>query len=135
MQLVLRYVGNDPAEIIHDLLTNYAGVPSGYIDLAAWQAEVSAYLGVIYARTITEPTSVNKLVSELIEQAALAVWWDDRARMVRLQVLREIATDTDTFDADRHHRRLVQRQGAAEQAHQPDLDLLRPARPDRLGCE
>lgn len=101
VQLVLRYTGDDPADIIHDLLTNYAGVDPARIDLAAWQAETAAYLGVIYARTITEPMSVNKLVSELIEQAALAVWWDDRARLVRLQVLREISTDADTFDHDR----------------------------------
>lgn len=101
VQLVLRYVGDDPADIIRDLLVTYAGVPSDYIDLAAWQAETAAYLGVIYAATITEPVSVNQLVSELIEQAALAVWWDDRTLQVRLQVLREIATDTDTFDADR----------------------------------
>jgi hypothetical protein len=101
VQLVLRYTGDDPADIIHDLLTNYAGVDPARINLADWQAETAAYLGVIYARTITEPMSVNKLVSEMIEQAALAVWWDDRARLVRLQVLREISTDTDTFDHDR----------------------------------
>jgi hypothetical protein len=101
VQLVLRYTGDDPADIIHDLLTNYAGVDPARIDLADWQAETAEHLGVIYARTITEPMSVNKLVSELIEQAALAVWWDDRARLVRLQVLREIATDTDIFDHDR----------------------------------
>jgi hypothetical protein len=101
VQLVLRYVGNDPADIIRDLLVNYAGVPASYIDLPSWQAETGTHLGVIYAATITEPTSVNKLVAELIEQAALAVWWDDRALKVRLQVLREIATDTDVFDAGR----------------------------------
>jgi hypothetical protein len=101
VQLVLRYTGNDPADIIYDLLTTYAGVDPARITLADWQAETAAYLGVIYARTISEPMSVNLLVSELIEQAALAVWWDDRARQVRLQVLREISTDADLFDHDR----------------------------------
>jgi hypothetical protein len=101
VQLVLRYTGNTPADIIEDLLTNYAGISSSYIDLAAWEAECANHLGVIYASTITEPTSVNKLVSALIEQAALAVWWDDRALQIRLQVLREISTDADVFDADR----------------------------------
>jgi hypothetical protein len=101
VQLVLRYTGDDAADIIQDLLVNYAGVPASTIDLAEWQAETSAFLNVIYAATITEPTSVNKLVSELIEQAALAVWWDDRAKQVRLQVLREISTDADTFTHER----------------------------------
>jgi hypothetical protein len=100
VQLTLRYSGNDVADIIYDLLVNYASVPAGYITLADWQAETAAYLGVIYAATITEPTAVKKLLSELIEQAALAIWWDDRAQQIRLNVLREIATDTATFDED-----------------------------------
>jgi hypothetical protein len=100
-QLVLRYTGDDAADIIYELLTDYAGVPAEYIDLEDWQEETAAFLAVIYARTITEPTSVRKLVSELIEQAALAVYWDDRAQRLRLAVLREISTDTATFGHER----------------------------------
>jgi len=100
-QLVLYYDGDDVADIISDLLTNYADIDSDYIPLTDWQAETAANLGgVIYARAITEPTSVSKLVSELVEQAALAVWWDERAQLVRLQVLKEIATDANMFDED-----------------------------------
>ena len=100
-QLCLRYDGDDVADIIYDLLTTYAGISTDYIPLTDWQTETSANLGVIYAATITEPTSVKKLVSELIQQAALAVWWDDLAQKIRLQVLREISTDADTFDESR----------------------------------
>ena len=99
-QIVLYYDGDDVADIIADLLTNYAGVDSQYIPLADWQAETSAFLSIIYARAITEPTAVGKLVSELIEQAALAVWWDELAQIVRLQVLREIATDAALWDEE-----------------------------------
>jgi hypothetical protein len=99
-QLVLYYDGDDPADIISDLLTTYGGVDSQYIPLSEWQAETAANLGLIYARAITEPTAVSKLVSEIVEQAALAVWWDERARIVRLQVLKEIATDAAVFDED-----------------------------------
>jgi hypothetical protein len=101
VQIVLRYPGSDVADIVRDLLVNYAGVPDEFISLADWQAETSAYLGVIYAATITEPTAVRTLLSELVQQAALAIWWDDRAQRVRLNVLREIATDTDSFNEDR----------------------------------
>ena len=100
VQLVLYYPGDDVADIIADLMINYAGIPAEYIPINDWKAETSAHLSVIYARAITEPTAVNKLVSELIEQAALAVWWDDLARLVRLQVLRQIATDAQVFDED-----------------------------------
>jgi hypothetical protein len=94
----LYYDGDDAADIIADLLENYAGVDPDYIPLTEWQAETAANLGVIYARAITEPTAVGKLVSELVEQAALAVWWDERARIARLHVLKEIATDAHLFD-------------------------------------
>jgi hypothetical protein len=100
-QLVLRYAGVDVANIIYDLMVNYAAIPASYITLAEWQAETAANLNVIYAATLTEGTSVKKLVSELINQAALTIWWDDRAQKIRLQVLREISTDTDTFTEDR----------------------------------
>lgn len=97
VQLVKRFTGNTVADIINDLLTNYAGVDSAYIPLTDWETEAATYLGVIYARTITDPTSVNELISELIAQAALALWWDDRAKMIRLNVLREISTNAATF--------------------------------------
>jgi len=99
-QLVLNYDGDDAADILSDLFTAYAGIDSDFIPLAEWQAETAANLGVIYARAITEPTAVKTLAAQLIEQAGLAVWWDELARVVRLEVLTEIATDAATFDED-----------------------------------
>lgn len=101
VQLVLYYDGDDVADIIYDLFTNYANIDPDYIPLADWQAETAANLGsVIYARAITEPTPVNKLVSELIDQAALCVWWSDTLQIIRLLVLKEIATDAALFDEE-----------------------------------
>ena len=130
VQTVLHYDGDDVADIIADLLTTYAGIDSQYIPLGEWQAETASNLGgVIYARAITEPTAVNKLVSELIEEAALALWWDERAQIVRLQVLKEIATDAAVFDED------VILEGSLKVKDQPgkricaNLDLLWAAEP------
>jgi hypothetical protein len=100
VQLVLRYVGEDPADIIRDLLVTYAGVPSSYIPLSAWQTETDSFLQRLYTATIPEPVSVNRLISELVEQAALAVWWEPLTELIRLQVLRAISTDAVTFDQD-----------------------------------
>ncbi|MDM8343793.1 hypothetical protein P8H26_00085 [Pseudochrobactrum sp. sp1633] len=77
---------------------NYAGVPAEYIRLDNWKAETGAFLRRLYTRIIAEPTAVDKLVSELIEQAALSVWWDDVSRTIRLAVLRKIETDAAVFD-------------------------------------
>jgi hypothetical protein len=99
-QLCVRYNGVDPANIISDLLQTYAGVPSTYIPLASWLAETAAFLGQVYSAVITEPMSVRDLIDEIIDIAALSVWWDDRAQLVRLQVLRAIPTTAATFTKD-----------------------------------
>jgi hypothetical protein len=98
VQLVLRYSGADPANIINDLLVNYAGISPAFIPLTAWQTETASFLQRLYTATIAEPTSVNKLVSELIEQAALALWWEPLEQRIKLQVLRAIPTNAATFD-------------------------------------
>src|SRR5262249_15134434 len=71
VQLCIVYTGQDIANIIYDLLVNYSDVPSSYINLTEWTAETAAYLGVVYTAMIAEPTDVDQLLSELIEQAAL----------------------------------------------------------------
>lgn len=99
-QLVLRYVGEDVADIVNDLLVNYADVPPSYITVADWQAETAAFLGTVYTANICEPTSVATLLSELAEQAGLAIWDDNIAQQVRLKVLHGVLTDADTFTPD-----------------------------------
>lgn len=100
VQLVLRYVGVDPATIIADLLENYAAVDPAFIPVADWLVETAANLQRVYTATLAEPTAVKALINELVEQAGLAMWWDDIGREIRLQVLRAVPTDADTFTED-----------------------------------
>lgn len=100
VQLVLRYTGADPADIIYDLMTVYGEVPEDFINLPDWQEETGAYLRRVYSAIIPEPTPVKKLVSEIIEQAALSIWWDEVRQLINLRVLRSIATDAALLDPD-----------------------------------
>lgn len=100
IQTVLRYVSQDPADIIYDLMVNYAGVPAGFITLTDWQTETATFLARLYSAVICEPTSVATLISELIQQAGLCIWWDGIAQKIRLQVLRGIVTDAALFTPD-----------------------------------
>lgn len=100
VQAVLEYSGLSPDVILRDLFVTYAGVPSSYISVATWDAEVDAFLQRVYTATIAEPTGVNKLASELIEQAALALWWDDVGQQLKLQVLRDVPKQATTYDDD-----------------------------------
>ncbi|WP_193760240.1 hypothetical protein [Bradyrhizobium yuanmingense] len=97
VQVVKHFAATDAADILHDLLVNYADVDAGKITLSDWQDETGTFLGNVYTGTVTEPTSVATLCAEIIEQAALAVWHDPKADQLRLQVLRAVPTDANTF--------------------------------------
>lgn len=97
VQLVYRQVSADPADILYDWFVNYAGVPAEYIDLPAWQAETAAHYRQRLTGTVAEPTGINTLASEVIEQAALAVWWEPLTQQIRLQVLKAITTDAERY--------------------------------------
>lgn len=98
VQLCVIYDALDAAEILENLIDAYTDIPPGYIDLAAWQLETATHLNRVYTTTIAEPTPVNKLVSQLIEQAALALWDDNVEQVLHMQVLRAILTDANLFD-------------------------------------
>lgn len=91
VQLVMEYNAQNPADIIYDLMVNYGNVPSEFINLDNWKAEVDEFIARVYTGVIAEPTSVVKLVNEMLEQAALSVWWDETSAQLRLQVLRSLA--------------------------------------------
>jgi hypothetical protein len=100
VQLCLRYSAASVADIIYDLMVTYAGIDPTQILLNAWIIETNAYSSVGYSALIAEPTSVNKLISELVEQAGLVLWWDDLGADFHLQVLRAISTDAFIYDED-----------------------------------
>lgn len=101
IQQVRSYVSMDPADIIYDLMI-YAGVPAEWLPIADWQTETESYLNRVFTAHIAEPTSVSKLISELMQQAGLSIWWDSLARLVRLRVLRQISTESSLFDEGLH---------------------------------
>lgn len=100
VQVVKHYAAMDAADILSDLLKNFAGIEASHIPLPDWQDETSTHLGNVYTGTICEPTSAATLCAEVIEQAALALWHDPQADLLRLQVLRAVPTDANTFTPD-----------------------------------
>lgn len=98
VQLCLRYNSQNAADILYDLFVNYGGIDPAYITLTDWQNEVNTFLQQQYSTVITEPTSVNALIKELIEIGALAIWWDAKAQKIRLQVLREVTPQSYVYD-------------------------------------
>lgn len=97
-QLCLLFTAQDPADIIADLLEDFTDTPAGYIQRATWLTETAANLNRLYTAVIAEPTAVNKLVSEVVQQGPLALWDDNVNQQIRLQVLRGIPTDAALYN-------------------------------------
>ena len=119
VQLCLYYEAKDPADIIYDLLVSYAEIPPHFIPLSDWQNETTTYLNEVYTALIADPTPVDKLISELIEQAGLVLWWSDTDKLLRLQVLRPVASTAATFDENNIIR------GSLTSEEQPETRISR----------
>jgi hypothetical protein len=102
VQQVLSYSAQDPALIIYTTLLFFAGVPAAYLPLQAWLSETENFLGTLYTGVVAEPMSAAALISEIIQQAGLVLWWDDENQVIRLQVLRAITTTADEFTAEQY---------------------------------
>ena len=113
VQVCIRYNGVDPGDIIRDLMINYGNIPSSYISQQDWNDETDEFLGRVYTALIAEPTSVVSLINEILEQAALTVWWDELSQQIRLQVLRSVPSSFRYSDD-------VMLQGSYSQADQPE---------------
>lgn len=90
VQLCEQFNAQRASDIMYRLATVFAGIDSSYIDLAAWNEEDDTYLQLLYTRIIPEPTRVDELMKQLINQAGLAIGWDDESQLIRFQVLRGI---------------------------------------------
>lgn len=97
VQIALDYVSKDVADICYDLAVNYADIPPEFINLPEWLAETGAFIGQLYSGVVCEPTAVSTLLSELIQQAGLSIWWDEISQKVRLQVIRGVVTGAARF--------------------------------------
>lgn len=101
VQSCLRYTSVRVDTILNDLLASYAGIDASYIPTSAWDAEISAYLNnFTLSSLITEPTSVGQLVSEISEQCALYIFWNERDKEVQLRAIRGIDVQPATISDD-----------------------------------
>lgn len=119
VQLCLRFEAATPATILATYFRDYTEMAASTIPQAEWELECATKLQRVYTTTIAEPTAVDKLASEMIEQAALKVWWDDLSLLLRLRVLGLIATEAEHITPD------VYEAGTLTVKEQPDERISR----------
>lgn len=96
VQWCLEYDNVNCVDITTGLLLNYAKLDASWIPAADWNAERDQWLPQFnVSAIITEPTSVNTLLSELTQQCAYYIWWDERAQEVKLRAVKP-ATEVPT---------------------------------------
>lgn len=100
VQEVLEFSGEDVADIVYTLLTDYAGIDAAFINKTDWDAEAAQYLVFGYSRLLVEPVAVKKLIGELAEQSGFSLWWDEVAQLIRLAVVRQPGVNTLTLTDD-----------------------------------
>lgn len=101
VQLVLEYESESPADIIYDLMTGYSNFDPTWISLPDWQEEMETWIGRLYSAEIAEPVAVTTLVSELIEQVGLVLWFDVVTQTANLTALRPVSATASIYDIDR----------------------------------
>jgi hypothetical protein len=89
-------------DAIYDLLTQHTDLPASFINKAQWDAEAALYLeGFDVTTTIAEPTAVEQLCGEIMQQTSLYIWWDERLQTIPLKAVRpEVARVSVTDDAN-----------------------------------
>ena len=90
IQLVGEFASAEIQDVIYDLLTDYAGIDTAYIDKPAWDTERDTYLTGVWNLTQPEPVGVNTLLAELTEQGNCRIWWDEIEQQIRFRAIRPL---------------------------------------------
>lgn len=88
---------------LRELLVDFAGVDSAYINFSEWQLECDRWAPqLVVTADICKPEGVAGLIGELAV-LGVSLWWDDVAQKIRLRINRPPDTDavmTVTDDAN-----------------------------------
>ncbi len=105
VQRVIYYDATPFHEILSDLIVNWGGIPSRYVDLTAWATEKTTYRpDYNFTAFIAEPTKIDDLAGEVCLQALANVWWDERIQQIVLKAAKPepapyLLTDDDAIIA------------------------------------
>jgi len=89
VQRVLAYEDDPFQDILYDLLTVWGGIPTSYIDKAAWDAQKLEWRDLYnFTAYLTDPVKIQQLVGEICQQAQANIWWDERVQKIILRAQR-----------------------------------------------
>ena len=99
VQLCLTFDSIEVIDIVDTLLSDYTTIPAAYITPATWHTNNDLWLqSFALTATISEPTGVNKLISELTQQCLFNLWVDERNQVIELAAIAPYTDDTELTD-------------------------------------
>lgn len=103
VQRVLRWWETKCWAIVKELLVSFGDIAEDLIPYDDWEAEGNKYLpSFSLTATLAEATGVNQLIGELMRDCNFFIWWDERARQIKMQANRPPTTAPKIIN-DREH--------------------------------
>lgn len=88
MQRVGYYTNEESWTAVRELITTWTSIDSSFITTADWDAEGNQYLtNYNITGVVEEPTPVIDLIGEIAQQFSFYLWWDERAKLIRLKAI------------------------------------------------
>jgi len=101
VQRVLYYNATPFHEILYDLLVNWGGIPTKYINFADWATAKTTYRpDYNFTAWITDPDKIEELLAEVCLQAVSNLWWDERVQKILMEPVRPQPSPTLLTDDD-----------------------------------
>lgn len=100
IQECLVFTAVNVVEIIETLLTDFTGIPSTFLD--DYTAVKAATSTITLTRNINKPTSVKKLIDELIKNGDLTMFYDEITSKIKIKQVADANVEPININEDDH---------------------------------
>jgi hypothetical protein len=100
IQECLVFTAVNVVEIIETLLTDFTGIPSSFLD--DYTAVKAATSTITLTRNINKPTSVKKLIDELIKNGDLTMFYDEITSKIKIKQVADADVEPININEDDH---------------------------------
>jgi hypothetical protein len=101
--------GRNVIDVLYDLLTNYAGIDSAYIDYTQgspegqWDEEKRIWFtGYTLNNIISEPESIHDIIKNICQSTNMEMWWDDVNQTVKIKANMPPTVQPSTYTMNDH---------------------------------
>lgn len=103
VQECLRFDNTAPDVALATLYQEFTEISAAYLPLTDWADEAATHLSA-YGITalVTEPTGVDKLLGEILEQIQAVQWWDERDKQIKFVAVKPIFEEPRLLTDEAH---------------------------------